>query len=112
MARLAAKEKILFYPTPLEIVHCIASNIKSTSGGTILDPCCGTGEPLAVLGQLLGLTTYGNELHPKRFNQARLQLDYCLNGAREFLQVGGWFNVTYDNPPYDQGLSGQRMESE
>ncbi len=112
MARLKAKEKILFYPTPLEIVETIASNVIPSGGGTILDPCAGTGEPLALLGSQLGLTTYGNELHPERFAQARTRLDYCLNGAREFLQVEGGFNVIFDNPPYDQALGGGRMEVE
>ncbi len=90
----------------------LATNIIPGDGGTILDPCCGTGEPLAWLGEKLGLTTYGNELHPARFAQARDRLDYCLNGAREFLDVAGAFTVIFDNPPYDQSLSGQRMEVE
>lgn len=118
MARLRAKEKLLFYPTPLEIVETMATNIISAVAGpdarvgTICDPCCGSGEPLALLGHHLGLVTYGNELHPQRFAQAKPRLDYCLNGAREFLDVAGPFNIIFDNPPYDQALSGQRMEVE
>jgi tRNA G10 N-methylase Trm11 len=65
----------------------------------MLDPCCGTGEPLALLGRHLGLTTYGNELHPERFAQARTRLDHCLNGPREFLEVEGQFSAIFDNPP-------------
>lgn len=116
MARLAAKAKVLFYPTPLAIVETIADNIISPlrgpdeRAGAILDPCCGTGEPLALLGNHLGLITYGNELHPQRFVQAKARLDYCLNGAREFLDGAEQFNVIFDNPPYDQELGGQRME--
>lgn len=110
MARLAAKEKILFYPTPLEIVELIASNIVPGNEGAILDPCCGTGEPLALLGARLGLTTYGNELHPGRFAKAAKRLAYCLNGAREFLDIEGQFAVVFDNPPYDTALGGERME--
>jgi len=112
MARLAAKAKALFYPTPLTVVELIGSNITSDGNGTILDPCCGTGEPNALLGQRLGLITYGNELHPKRFAQAKPRLDHCLNGAREFLDIEGQFDVVFDNPPYDQTLSGERMEVE
>ena len=118
MARLAAKERVLFYPTPLKIVETIATNIISdVSGpdervGCILDPCAGTGEPLALLGDHLGMVSYGCELHPDRFNQAKTRLHYCLNGARECLQVEGQFNVLYDNPPYDQALGGERMETE
>ncbi|MEW5957715.1 MAG: DUF6094 domain-containing protein [Chloroflexota bacterium] len=117
MARLAAKKKALFYPTPLEIVELIAGNITPAvrdspdeGMGSILDPCCGTGEPLAVLGNHLNLLTYGNELHPARFAQAKTRLDHCLNGAREFLVVEGQFNVIFNNPPYDQALGGRRME--
>ncbi len=116
MARLAAKAKVLFYPTPLEIVETIAENIitpirgPDERVGALLDPCCGTGEPLAWLGNHLGLVMYGNELHPDRFTQAKPRLDYCLNGAREFLEVEGQFNVLFNNPPYDQELGGQRME--
>src|SRR5688572_908915 len=88
MARLAAVQKFHFYATPLPIVEVIATNIKpSSTGGAILDPCCGTGEPLQLLGKKLGLTTYGNELHPQRFVLAQSLLDYCVNGAREFLHA-------------------------
>jgi hypothetical protein len=116
MARLAAREKLLFYPTPLDIVETIAGNIiPGVAGpdervGAILDPCAGTGEPLALLGNHLGLVTYGNELHPERYAQARHRLDHCLNGPREFLDVVGRFSMIFNNPPYDQALSGERME--
>jgi len=113
---MTAKEKILFFPTPLDIVETIAGNIvcpvtgPDERVGTICDPCCGTGEPLTLLGNHLGLFTYGNELHPERYGVARSRLDQCLNGAREFLNIEGQFNVLYNNPPYDQELGGQRME--
>ncbi|MCP5088060.1 MAG: hypothetical protein GY952_14805, partial [Rhodobacteraceae bacterium] len=114
MARLAAKENLLFYPTGIPVVQLIAGNIlpAGDEGGSILDPCCGQGEALALLGSALGLTTYGNELHPARAGQAKLRLDHCLNGPREFLVSGGLFNVVFNNPPYDFALSGQRMEFE
>ncbi|MCB0174234.1 MAG: hypothetical protein KDJ97_27220 [Anaerolineae bacterium] len=110
MARLAAKEKTLFYPTPLDIVATIATNINPGPAEAILDPCCGDGQPLALLGERLGLRTYGNELHPQRFAEASTRLDYCLNGAREFLVTQGLFSVLLDNPPYDDSLTGDRME--
>ena len=117
MARLAAKAQALFYPTPIEVMELIAGNIISTVEnspdervGSILDPCCGTGEPLALLSSHLNLIAYGNELHPERYAQAKPRLDYCVNGAREFLQVEGQFNVIFNNPPYDQAFGGERME--
>ncbi|MCP4996134.1 MAG: hypothetical protein GY934_20495, partial [Gammaproteobacteria bacterium] len=116
MARLAAKEKVLFYPTPQEVMELIASNILTPASGpddrvgTILDPCAGEGVPVAMLGHHLGLISYGCELHPERFAQAKLRLDHCLSGAREYLDIAGQFTVLFDNPPYDQTLEGHRME--
>ncbi|MCB0176455.1 MAG: hypothetical protein KDJ97_38510, partial [Anaerolineae bacterium] len=109
MARLRAKEKILFYPTPLSVVEVIATNV-ATAGGRLFDPCCGDGRPAHLLGQRLGLTTYGVELHPDRAAQAAQRLDHCLTGAREFLVTEPRFNLIFSNPPYDQELGGGRME--
>ena len=111
MARLFAKENYLFYPTPLSVMELIASNI-APGEGAILDPCCGEGEALALLGDRLGLTTHGNELHHGRYIEAKDRLDFCLNGGREFLKVNGKFSMIFDNPPYDHAISGKRMEYE
>ena len=114
MARLAAKTKMLFYPTPTEIIELILSNLvvptPSIPEGTILDPCAGTGTPVQLLGERLNLITYGCELHPERYQESKKRLTYCLNGAREYLDIEGQFTVLYDNPPYDQTLEGHRME--
>ena len=110
MARLRAKESMLYFPTPPRVVFLISSNLIPSSGGTIFDPCCGTGEALVTLGSHLNLTTYGNELDPKRFTEAEAQVGHCLNGAREFLQIEGQFSCLFNNPPYDIELEGQRME--
>ncbi len=110
MARLAAKEKVLFYPTPMEIMDLIAANLKPGAPGTILDPCAGTGAQVAYLGHLLSLERYGCELHPERFEEASTRLNVCLNGAREYLDVEGKFSMIFDNPPYDRSISGERME--
>lgn len=110
MARLGAKEKVLWYPTPIEIAHLITSNIIPGQRGSICDPCCGDGAALVTLGSHLNLATYGCELHTGRFLQAQTKIGYCLNGAREFLAVEGQFDVVFSNPPYDQALGGQRME--
>ncbi|MEM7034075.1 MAG: DUF6094 domain-containing protein, partial [Chloroflexota bacterium] len=90
MARLRAKEKALFYPTPPNVVHLIASNIiPNQTSGSLLDPSCGIGDALVTLGGHLNLATYGNELHPQRFAEAADKIGYALNGAREFLQIEG-----------------------
>ena len=55
MARLAAKSKVLFYPTPAKIMALIASNLTkpdpSDPTGAILDPCAGTGAPAQLLAE-------------------------------------------------------------
>jgi hypothetical protein len=107
-----AKEKVLFYPTPMAVMALIASNLTPATRGACLDPCAGTGEPLAYLGRQLNLTTYGCELHPERYEAAAQHLSVCLNGAREYLDVEGQFSLLFSNPPYDQSLSGERMEVE
>ena len=70
MSRLAALEKVLFYPTPIQITEWILSNIEACGPGNALDPCCGDGAPLALVGERLGLVTYGCEIHPQRAAQA------------------------------------------
>lgn len=112
MSRLAAQQKLLFYPTPANVVNLIASNVKpSEVGGAILDPCCGDGEPVLALAVKLNLIAHGNELHPGRFREASGKLRSCTNGAREFLRTDGQFDVVFDNPPYDQSVDGRRMEA-
>lgn len=113
MARLGAKEKALFYPTPLNVMDLIVSNLSYLGGrATILDPCAGTGEPLAYLAEHLSLISYGNELDPGRYEQVKSRVLHCLSGPRELLTIEGQFNILFDNPPYDQSLGGERMEME
>lgn len=111
MARLAAKEKLLFYPTPESVIDLIISNIEPSAGrGTIIDPCAGDGKPVSILADRLNLDSYGIEIHPERARQAGGLLTHCLNGPREFVETNGKFDVVFDNPPYDFSLSGNRME--
>ena len=76
--RLAAQAKGGFYPTPEKVVDFIATLIRAPAGYyyqgrevlRILDPCCGTGEAVAQLGERLAqdntmpIETYGVEPHP------------------------------------------------
>ncbi len=111
IARLIAKQKLLYYKSPPHIVDLIASNIRPM-GGSICDPCAGDGRALAKLGKHLKATTYGNELELSRYKRARIKLDYCSNGPRELLISQPEFNVVFNNPPYDTSVSGNRMELE
>jgi len=56
MARLAAKEKLLYYPTPPRVMELIMQHIRfRTWGGqvgiTILDPCAGDGTAAAIVAE-------------------------------------------------------------
>src|SRR3989304_6234855 len=47
MTRLAAIEKLLYYPTPRELIPTIASLFQARPYLTVLDPCAGEGDALA-----------------------------------------------------------------
>ena len=112
MARLAAKEKGLFYPTPMEEIELILARLKAERGGRALDPCCGDGKPLQRLGDALGLTTFGIELNERRAEEASARLDLVLSGPRELAAIEGTFGLIFNNPPYDERVDAGRLELE
>ena len=93
--RLAAQAKGGFYPTPDRVVDMIASLMRppygyhNASRETIraLDPCCGPGEALGRLTDLLSqagttsVETYGVELHKERAEEAAERLDHVLSAT-------------------------------
>jgi len=124
MTRLAAQEKMQFYPTPLPVVDLIAQHLQAPRTGDgimrLFDPCVGTGEPLARLAEHLHVQTngaerfevqtWGNELHPLRAADAAERLDKVVQAP--FQSVGwtpkqyGVATVLFLNPPYDQAEKG------
>lgn len=110
MARLEAISKALFYPTPIEIVKLIASYVKVSGVGVILDPCAGDGGPIELLADQLKVTSFANELDPGRYEEVAGKVNHAVCGPRELLEVEGEFNVVFDNPPYDRSITGERME--
>ncbi len=67
MARLEARKKMGFYPTPEETLSMIRRKLHLTRGATLLDPCCGDGN--ALLNTTSGhseVSTYGVELDTER----------------------------------------------
>src|SRR5579875_1296921 len=124
MSRLAAKAKLLYYPTPNEVVDGLAPFLSVSSTATtirLLDPCAGTGEACARLAALLAerhptrrarqplqIETYGIEPHAGRFKQAKACLTAALHASffQTTLSSGdgddqGW-QCLFLNPPYDQ----------
>jgi predicted RNA methylase len=76
-----------------------------------LDPCAGTGEPLAVITQALGAETYGIEIHEQRAEQARRRLDRVLHTSAFTVRLSnGAFSLLMLNPPYDEASEGRRLE--
>ena len=124
MTRLAAQEKMQFYPTPLPVVDLIAQHLNAPRTGEgiirLFDPCVGTGEPLARLAEHLHVQTngaerfevqtWGNELHPLRAADAAERLDKVVQAP--FQSVGwtpkqyGMATVLFLNPPYDHAEKG------
>ncbi len=72
MARLESQARPGFYPTPDHLLPVIASYISpATVPANFLDPCCGKGEALNLLGLMLAAKTYGIELDRDRGTQAK-----------------------------------------
>jgi len=133
MARLAAIEKGLYYPTPLSRIEDIAAGIKMPENPgfiRIFDPCCGEGKAVNRLGELLKaqspackVETWGVEISQDRAAKARKVLDRVINAPFE---MAGYYpsklkrpvSILFVNPPYDwdvireEGTRATRMEQE
>lgn len=112
MARLAAQEKMLFYPTWTKSLEMIKDRLtfqESQSGDkpTMLDPSAGDGRAIEILGGS-DAETYAIELDAGR--ASKIKADYVLTGPRELGQFSGPFDLIFDNPPYDHGLGAGRQE--
>jgi len=110
MARLESQRKKGFYKTPSHLIPLIAQYLTIEGDEKekvrLLDPCCGEGEALSLLGQELGLPSfclYGNELDEDRFAKARKRIPNCLCGDAIFELKASpcGFSLLYENPPYD-----------
>jgi hypothetical protein len=108
--RIAAAEKMGYYPTPPTTLEYIARLLRpATKGGSFrfLDPCAGQGEALsqvaaALQNQGTQVQTYGVELSDTRAPLAADVLDQCI--------CADWADITCShksisllwlNPPYD-----------
>ena len=108
MARPASQMKKGYYPTPEHLVPLIAKYLKlleNPKNARLLDPCCGKGEALAILGKTLGLERnqlFGNELDEQRFLEAEKKFTtVCGDALFELQATQRAFGLLYENPPYD-----------
>ena len=108
MARLEAQSKLLYYPTPPEVVATIASWFKAEGKTRLVDPCCGKGEALAQFASLVDpeAETWGIEISYSRALEAKKLLATVLGTSfYEMRPPKRWTNgsvsLAFNNPPYD-----------
>ena len=95
MTRLAAVEKMQFYPTSLLDVYHICKRLVATGNVRLLDPCAGKGTALAELHAHLkssarSVTSYAVELDVNRFEN-------CLQHFPATTLNSDWFQVVSSN---------------
>lgn len=127
MARLAAMEKLEYYPTPPSMTEAISKHIaplpnSSVQFARLLDPCAGEGVALNDLRTHIQgdveteIQTWANEIHPGRAAKAEEILDKVVCAPIESLawKPGhGLASALFLNPPYDytEDTRHKRMES-
>lgn len=134
MARLAATEKALYYPTPATVVGSISTHFqfqKPYNYGSayreapryksvIFDPCAGEGSALKLLCEQWGrgvAIPMGIELDTGRHAKASAAFEdlggQCFQGSCfDYKVPKGSVQVLFLNPPYDVGARSSRQEVE
>ncbi len=102
MARLEAKAKAGFYPTPDTVVEHIAQALVFEERARALDPCCGEGKALHQIVQD-NAETYGIELDVERYRKSLKRLQHVLLGdaLNEVRVSRHCMGLLFLNPPYD-----------
>jgi 16S rRNA G966 N2-methylase RsmD len=108
--RIAAAEKMGYYPTPPKTLEYVTQLLRPASKGgsfRFLDPCAGQGEALshaaqALMAQGVQVQTYGVELSDARAAQATEVLDSCICADWADITCSHkGFSLLWLNPPYD-----------
>lgn len=116
MARLAAKIKMGYFPTPPRVADMIATYLNTSDKKGVgpiraVDPCCGEGSAMEQICRLAGIErTFGIELHDERAQEASKVLGKVIHADafRVSAKVGA-FSFLFVNPPYEQE-EGRRLE--
>ncbi len=106
MARQESQSKLLYYPTPNDLLPLIASWITVPDTWVrFADPCVGEGVALRVLRDLLNPArgeTWGVELSYSRAEKAAQKIDTVLpTSFYETYWAERSVSLMLDNPPYD-----------
>src|ERR1700757_5174942 len=114
MARLESQAKLGFFPTPYHLVPVIFSYIlPATVSANFLDPCCGEGEALNLIGLMLAGKTYGIELDRERGVQAKKIVNtVVISDAMRTRVSDNSFSLLFLNPPYDWAVREEGEKSE
>ncbi len=116
MARLASQERGLYVPSPSSIIHLLQQHVQDAGEtGSILDPCCGTGEAAHLLAKLMGKKwrAFGVELDIQRAKAAEMYLGKgnIINAPFQDVHIDGKADLLFLNPPYDDDhFENERME--
>lgn len=119
MAQLAAKERLLYYPTDHPVIESFVQNHLNVTGDgilQILDPCAGEGSAVKKLEEQIKLKNryirtalFGIEVEKNRAEAAAKILDVAVNSEFEKMKFQNHPNFIFMNPPYDT-VEGVRTE--
>lgn len=113
VGRLMNNVRLGYYPTDPVHVAYIKRALLFPDGKTVnlLDPCCGEGSALHLLGGGENAVTYGAELDDSRAETAQEVLDHVAMGSYYFSRISrSAFHLLFLNPPYLQFYGGTRSE--
>jgi len=113
--RLEGRAIAGFYPTPLSVIDSICTYIFHPNGGgnyRIIDPCCGTGEPLELIANRLDVEqSYGIELDRKRADISKTRLLKVVHESYTNVRTPEKaYSLLFLNPPYDTDQEWRRLE--
>ena len=113
VGRLMNNVRLGYYPTdPAHVAYLkCALRFPEDKQINLLDPCCGEGNALHLLGDGENAATYGAELDESRAEAAQLVLDHVAIGSYYFARIArSAFHLLFLNPPYLQLYGGARSE--
>lgn len=113
VGRLMNNVRLGYYPTDSVHVAYLKRSLRFPEGKQVnlLDPCCGEGNALHLLGAGESAVTYGAELDDSRAEAAQEQLDHVAMGSYYYARISrSAFHLLFLNPPYLQLYGGARSE--
>lgn len=101
-----------YYPTdPAHVAVLQDALVFPNHDVNLLDPCCGEGKALQILGENQKAITYGVELDEARAEEAQERLNRVALGSYYYSRISrGAFHLLFLNPPYLQMHGGARSE--